>query len=622
MFQPTAPGKVVCGLLLTSILWGLAPAAHADVLGARSLAMGGARTANGAGTAFAPIYNPAAMSSAMTILLPGVGLRYGSNLLGITDLQRIGSSFSGQSGSAAITNLLDTFGGQPTSRIELGVGVPIIGYTGHPFPLQVMGSPVDFGLNLWLNGNGLVALTSTPGILGVFSNSTKIAADVQTLQSAIQTAPGQLQSSVQSATQAISGLNNLDPRNMSSAASILTSAVTALEGIDATIKRTLPPLLSAGASVSTALAPLGTSSQSLNGTMAADGHLTLAMSGKATVLKTALGGMNIDLAVGANLKGFIMPTIAKNFPSVIGQLTGQTNLTEAVPPIAINLKIDTKPLQSAATISTQVTAANQVITGAQTAYNSILNTARSLRDTANTGAQAQAAGDQAGTQAAQLALVNGAPALLTAAQGASTTVAQLNQSFSGLSGLQAQLQTDLSSIRLEAKNYTSVSPIGGGLDLGAMAQIGDEINVGAALENVVVLWPAQEKTTVMQMNSIGGVAPFKVISESSPTAANYNVTEPFAARLGATYKPKKVEGLTVAADVEQVFNGRPFAARVGIEKRFFNVLGLRVGGQLGGIGTMVTGGIGAKAGGFNIDVGAGTDFNRTLQGSANLSLAF
>jgi hypothetical protein len=326
--------------------------------------------------------------------------------------------------------------------------------------------------------------------------------------------------------------------------------------------------------------------------------------------------------VGTNLKGFIMPQVA-SIPSLVGSLTGQTGATDKVPPVAATVAVETNPLASIATVTSTVNSANQVITGAQSTFSSILTSARTVRDQANAGVAALNSGDVAGAAAAMQQVGNSLPSLLTSAQTASQTIPAITGMVSGLGGIQQNLTTDLQNIKLKATSFSEVSPVGVGADIGATAQLGDEITVGASLDNLFVLWPGKQRVTTLTLNTSGG-APFKADPTTPETtqSSNYDLTEPRALRLGGTYKPTKVPGLTVAADVEQVFNGRPFAAHIGGEFRVANVVGLRLGGQLGGLGNMVTGGAGIKAGPFNADIGVGSDFSRAAQGAVNFSLAF
>ena len=104
----------------------------------------------------------------------------------------------------------------------------------------------------------------------------------------------------------------------------------------------------------------------------------------------------------------------------------------------------------------------------------------------------------------------------------------------------------------------------------------------------------------------------KVTSDGKDVATNYNLSEPFAVKLGGAYKLDKLTPFlshaTVLVDLEQVFNGRPFATHLGFEKGwFFGSAGIygRLGAQLGGLGNMATIGFGVKAGPFNIDFGYG-----------------
>jgi hypothetical protein len=606
MYPLTKPGKVVLGLLASSLWLGFTTAAHADMIDARTLSMGGARAANGLGTAFGPLYNPAAIGGNWSMILPGVSVGLGNNIIGIGQIGQLSALTKDPANLlTGIGGLVGNLGTQ-TSRLEATVGVPIIGFNGHPFPLRLQNAPVDFGLNLYVTGGANVVLGGTQGMLGLFTNSSAILNNVSTLQSAVTTGPQQLQTAVTQAQAAFAGLQNVnDPAAIAGA---LNSSVTALETLNTSLNAVLNPVQSAANSVTTALAPFGTDAQRLNLTAAADGHLTLAATAKATVLQTQVKGLPITLSLGANLKGFIMPQVA-SMPSLVGSLTGDTSATDKVPPVATSISVATQPLSSIAGVTKSVQDASSVISTAQSTFASVLNSVK----------QAQTAANSGDPQAAFAAL----PGAITAGQQAAQSLPQITSLVGNLSGIQTTLTNDLKNIKLQATSFSEVSPLGFGADIGAVAQIGDEIAVGASLDNLFVLWPGKQRVTNLMLN-LGGGSPFAADPSAPATTqnANYDLTEPRALRLGGTYRPTKVPGLTVAADVEQVFNGRPFAAHVGGEYRVANILGLRLGGQLGGLGNMVTAGLGAKAGGFNVDLGLGSDFSRAAQGALNFSLAF
>ncbi len=128
---------------------------------------------------------------------------------------------------------------------------------------------------------------------------------------------------------------------------------------------------------------------------------------------------------------------------------------------------------------------------------------------------------------------------------------------------------------------------------------------------------------------------FSIVEDKNPQSTNYNLSEPFAIRFGGSYNLGKINpylsNTIILGDVEQVFNGRPFAAHLGIEKGWMfgsNGVFARLGTQLGGLGNMVTVGIGAKGGPFNISLGYGASnpFNPLGSNSAiaalSTSLAF
>jgi hypothetical protein len=605
---------VVLGLLASSLWLGWTTAAQAEMMDARSLSMGGARAAASQGTAFAPLYNPAALSGNGSMMLPlsfNAGL--GNNVITFGQVGQLISMFGNSSPS---NNLLTGIGGlvgnlgTQTSRIEATVGVPIIGFNGRPFPLKVQGAPMDlgFGFNLYLNGGANIVLDGTNGMLGLFSNSSKILTDVSALQAAVTTGPQQLQGAVAQAQQALASLQTVNPADPTAVSTALNTSYTALESLNTQLNSVLGPVQSAATNVTQALAPFGTDAQRLGLTAAADGHLTLAITGKATVLQTNVKGLPINLSVGTNLKGFIMPQVT-SMPSLVGSLSGDTSARDKVPPIAAQISVNTQPLASIAGVTKTVSDANQVISTTQSTFTSVLGQVKQARDAVNAG---------------DLQTASGAlPGVISAGQQAATALPNVTGMVSGLGGVQQSLMTDLQNIKLQATSFSEVAPVGFGADLGAVAQIGDEIAVGASLDNLFVIWPGKQRVSNLMLNTAGG-SPF-VADPSAPATeknANYDLTEPRALRLGGSYRPTRVPGLTVAADLEQVFNGRPFAAHVGGEFRVANVLGLRLGGQVGGLGSMVTAGIGLKGGAFNVDLGGGSDFSRSAQGALNLSLVF
>lgn len=601
-------GRLVFSLLCSGLWLAQTAPATAQAADARSVSLGGATAASAKGTAYAPLYNPAAMGGNWTLMLPGASLSAGNNVLGVGEIAGLAGNLNDVLGT--VTDLTGRIKLQDGLRLEAAARVPLIGYTGKPLPVSVLGQPIHVGVNLWGQGGANIMLSGSQGLGGMISGASSLGTDIGRLQSAASSLPTQLSSSINELNSALATFQNTDTSNPQALSNALGTAITAAENLNGTLNGALSPLQTATSSLSSALGPIGSEAQFLNASVVADGHLTLAFSGKTAVYRNDL----VNVSVGANLKSFIMPSVA-TIPDPLGVISGNQSATMKVPPVALNARLDTQPMAGVASIANTLASASTTMDSAKTGLNQILTTART--------AQSQAGLAANGDQAAAAQLAGTMQNLAADASALGTSISGIQGTIGGLAGIQQSLMQDLQKVTLQTSSFSEVSPVGFGADLGVLAEFGDEWTAGAALENALVVWPGTEQVTTYTLSSFNGPTPAFATSGTESRSANYDRSEPRALRIGGTYQPKAINGLTVAGDLEAVFNGRPLALHLGAEYRVARILGLRLGTQIGGLGTMITPGIGVNLGGFNLDLAGGFDFSgRAFQAATGMSAAF
>lgn len=175
----------------------------------------------------------------------------------------------------------------------------------------------------------------------------------------------------------------------------------------------------------------------------------------------------------------------------------------------------------------------------------------------------------------------------------------------GLSGLGDSFKNvfdDPKSITTEYTSYAA-GTMGTGLDLGLMLAVNDSLAVGGAITNAIVLWPGTKSSYTgnydgkqFQLQEIAG----------SRENINFTATEPLGLQVGAAYVTP-IPGLTVAADVQQSFDGFGPSLQLGAEENLFDILALRLGGRFGGRYSFVGGGLGVNLWLTRLDLAAAID---------------
>lgn len=551
--------------------------AQAETTDARSLALGGSSTAS-FGHAFSPLWNPAGLAAVgnSSWMLPSPQVSLGSPVSASSALGLASATSDTSQLFTRIGSILQGVDLKAGAGVEAGLTMPVFGYSGRPIPAHVGSGQLALGFNLWASGRGGLTFQGSSGWSGLLPNL------------------GSLTSGFASAT------------NLSTEVSSLSSSASTLEGTDVSAMNSAISTLKAGVSnIQKAIAPLGelgatlglfgSSAQNLRAQAVADAHLTTAISAAAELFSND----TISVAAGINGKLFITP-FSMSVPNPLN-----AGSTMKVPPAGYVLTVDSDKLSSFGTVGQALTDINKLTTQ----LSSDLEKAESAIKAVDSNP-----GDVA-------ALANAASA------GASlvSNLASAGTTISNLSSLQNSIESDLKNLKVKFTEYSDVSPVGFGVDLGVAARIRDDIQVGVVLQNPVVIWPAKEKTTTFSPSSLSNLTGLQA-GTTTETQGNFTLSEPVGVRAGVAYAPKVLQGATVMADVEQVFNGRPTAVHVGGEK-WFGPVAVRLGGQLGGTGNMVTAGLGVDAGPFNLDVGYGANAlnpmdAKAAQGALSMSLNF
>lgn len=628
------------GSIVTAIIL-LSTNAYSETVDARSAALGGT-TLGQANNAFAPLRNPAAMTE----------IGWGNVILPLSPALTIGntskpiSSFTSLLGNkdigSASLDLASGFFGSENSRLEVQSILPIIGFSGAPFnDFSIMGKPIALGINLWGRAVSTANFNSSKGIGQLISNTPLLFNSFTDLQKQSNNI-GSSFSNITSIN--FPNLQNVNPTNKDQVDAVITE-------VEQFQNNTLKPLINTSDIAITAinkatsdlknilnnLDDISKNNQSGKSTFVADGHAVVAVSGASQVFNNDF--MNVSL--GLNLKGFFFPanmnyssfTGANNTNPLINIIGGNQGANKLLP-ITINTDIQTGPFKSISDIKSIV---DTKLTPVVQTANELLNTAKVL-DTQITTVIPKAKENALNVFSDAPAIQGTVNSLISQSNSVRSTITN-DFSRTLISDIQGSLNNDLKDVKINFSQMTDVAPFGFGMDIGAQARIMDNIVLGLVLENPLVLWPAKIKNNQMTFNqdklqsSIGQsniqmTDLFNIIEDKNPQSTNYNLSEPFAIRFGGSYGLGKLTpylaNTTVLADVEQVFNGRPFAAHLGLEKGWTfgtNAVFARIGTQLGGLGNMFTLGLGAKGGPFNISVGYGASNLFSPTGGNNALLA-
>lgn len=191
---------------------------------------------------------------------------------------------------------------------------------------------------------------------------------------------------------------------------------------------------------------------------------------------------------------------------------------------------------------------------------------------------------------------------------------------SKLSDAADKFSKDMSADGRFSTEYTSYAAgaMGTGLDLGLTLAVNDALTVGGAVTNAVVLWPGTKSTYKGGFNG----SSFELQQDGGTENINFTDTEPLGLQVGAAYATP-IPGLTVAADVQQSFDGYGPSLQVGAEENIFNFLMLRAGGRFGGRYSFVGGGVGLNLWLTRVDLAAAVDTaGRGANVAASWSLGF
>jgi hypothetical protein len=629
---------VAFGVAFLSLSLSLSQIANAENVDARSVALGGTTLGQENG-AFAPLRNPASM----------VDIGWGAFILPFSPVVNVGAntnSFNafippggpGTAPNSYINNLIDGFLKTPNARLEAQSVAPIVGFSGSPFGnLMIQGKPFAFGINLWAKASAFGNSTMSPGLAtavqkssDLFDSFTKIQANSGTMTKTFQSLgtgsgifPDFEKLNSNDSNQRSTGVSESE-NFQSKVLQPFINGVTALDQGSTKITDIL-----------TSLDVLSKEQQSGKGEVAADGHAVIALSGASRVFKNEM----IDLSVGLNLKGFFFPAnpavVAVVPPESIsgnpflGALFSSQSSAKLFP---VNVSSDLKlgPFKSITEIKNVLdTQLNPILKDAVTIAGIAKEMDQQLSSTI-TKARQSAAG-----QADVSNLNTSKTKIEVQATGVGVKLASAGTDFFSQTAqtIQSSLVNGLKDVKISLNQVSDVAPLGVGVDLGFQARIMEDIVLGLMLENPLVVWPSKTTTndvtidTVALSGSAVNTAGIFKVTPGATKDSNYNLTEPMALRFGGSYNLGKLtpvlSNAVFLADVEQVFNGRPFAIHLGFEKGwYFGPAGIfgRIGTQIGGLGNVVSLGLGFKGGPFNIDFGYGAS-NPFNPGGSNAATA-
>lgn len=620
--------------------------AYAETPDARSAALGGA-TLGQANNAFAPMRNPASMidSGWGSFILPL------SPVITFGDASKPISAFTDLLNSSnrntAALNLVSGLFKNDSARLETQAFLPIIGFSGTPFSnLSVMGQPIALGLNLWGRGSAVVNFNSSKGLGQLISNTPALFSSVSEIQKQSAGINSQFSSVRSLIIPDVTKFQNVNPLNQSEVNAVIDEVQafqnTSLKPIILNSDNAVNSITKVTTDIKNILdsfEDLSKNKQSAKGTVVADGHAVIAVSGASQVFRNDV----FDISLGINLKGFFFPanttysSIAGNNSnnSLLNIIGGQGGSNKLIP-VTVNADIQTGAFKSIGEIKNIVD--NKLSPLVQSARD-IITTAKTL------DSQLDAVIPKA--RESSFNVIGDVPAIQNTVNTLQTQSRNISSSLSTdfsqtlITEVQNSLANDLKDVKINLSQMSDVAPLGFGMDIGAQIRVLDDIVLGLVLENPLVLWPAKVKNNQMTFDSnklqesfgkanVDISSLFTIVEDKNPQTANYNMSEPFAIKFGGSYSLNKLSPFlreaSFVADLEQVFNGRPFAAHLGVEKGWSFRGGqvfLRLGTQLGGIGNMFTAGLGAKSGPFNISLGygAGNPFNPTGSNAAIAALS-
>lgn len=189
-----------------------------------------------------------------------------------------------------------------------------------------------------------------------------------------------------------------------------------------------------------------------------------------------------------------------------------------------------------------------------------------------------------------------------------------------LSGTAEEFAAAMQNPNLITTEYTSYAAgsFGTGIDLGLTLAVNDALTVGGAITNAVVFWPGTKTVYTGGYNGSG----FQLQQQGSTETINFTDTEPLGLQVGAAYATP-IPGLSVAADLQQTFDGYGPSLQIGAEENLFNLLALRAGGRFGGRYSFVGAGIGLNLWLTRVDLAAAVDTaGRGANVAASWSLGF
>jgi hypothetical protein len=175
---------------------------------------------------------------------------------------------------------------------------------------------------------------------------------------------------------------------------------------------------------------------------------------------------------------------------------------------------------------------------------------------------------------------------------------------SALSEASDKFSANMKDPNLITTEYTSYAAgaMGTGLDLGLSLAVNEALTVGGAVTNALVLWPG---TKTVYTGGYDGTN-FRLNKQGGDEAINFTDTEPLGLQVGAAYVTP-LPGLTVAADIQQSFDGFGPSLQLGAEENLFNLLALRLGGRFGGRYSFVGAGVGLNLWLTRIDLAGAID---------------
>lgn len=593
---------------------------YAEATDAKSVGMGGTTLGSSNG-AFTPLRNPALITDVnAAFLLPlSPTINFGGNVNSFGAFIPTGDIKNTSVLSGYLNNISKNLIGD-TLKFEVSPDLPIIGFTGTP--IKLADRNIGLGLNLFMKGNASFQLSGFNSLfitgVNTFTSSQGVSNDIQTLSSGF--------------TKTFSNLQLPTSSALSSPESILSTA-------EEFRSSTLQPVIKAGNdsmkiadgilqttdTIITGLEKL--QNQGLGGALYADGHGVVSFS----VATQVFQNKDLSLSLGTNIKGFFIPYNPTGNP--ISSVLGGDAQKDKLLPFNVNTKLTLGSLKSLTEVKSifeeqikpLVTDAKDILKLASNldkeleeiiplAKENIENVAMRLPELQNIASELQN----------KYASVND----------------RLGNNGSGLTSLgnniKNQFIEDLKNLKISGEQFYDIAPFGVGADIGAQLKVGKNANIGLMLENPIVIWPSKSRKLTAALNTdmlLAGKADLNSILNSATKTengnGNYNLTEPFAIKLGGGYKLDDVAPILtnsiVMADVEQVFNGTPFALHLGFEKAWLlGPAGLytRVGGQYGGLGSFFSLGLGAKLGALQIDAGYGANnINPILSSNVVASLS-